>query len=247
MFQKTNKTLLSITFMVITLSNCSSVLKGKTNKISEKTNKKENITRWDFNTMTSWIDGSQNMKGLINYEINKGELMMTARANTWDRPKVRTVDKTYNVGKYTWRVFVPELGVGDMASIGAFIYHDDKHELDFEIGYGSTVVRQSLNAAPDDVIAYMTSQALPFQSIPKKIKRNQWYTLDIELLLKNDKYEVVWYIDNTEMNRLSLNYGAEYPFTIFCSVENLKFIGDHIPSQDNYGLFDYVEFEAYLP
>ena len=27
-----------------------------------------------------------------------------------------------------------------------------------------------------------------------------------------------------------------------CSVENLLFIGDHIPAQDNYGLFDYMEY-----
>ncbi|ALJ06764.1 hypothetical protein APS56_06260 [Pseudalgibacter alginicilyticus] len=201
--------------------------------------------RWDFNTLAGWVDGSQNMKGLVNYHINKGELNISTRANTWDRPKIRTFKKKYKTGKYTWKVYVPKLGMGDMASIGAFIYNDDKHELDFEIGYGATTVRDSLDVAPDEVIAYMTSQALPFQSIPTKIKREQWHVLEIELIKNKNKYEAIWYINNTEKSRLSLNYGDQFSFYIFCSVENLKFIGDHIPFQDNYGVFDYVQFEEY--
>lgn len=199
-------------------------------------------TRWDFDTLSGWVDGSQNMDGVINYSITNGEINMFTRANTWDRPKVRTENKIYNEGRYSWRVFVPEMGVGDMASIGAFLYSDDRHELDFEIGYGTSVARQTLNAASDEVLAYMTSQANPFVSIPVLIKRNQWYIIEIDLAIVNGVYEVVWYINNVEKLRRTLTFGDEDPFSIFCSVENLTFLGDHIPDQNNYALFDYVEF-----
>jgi Tfp pilus assembly PilM family ATPase len=76
------------------------------------------------------------------------------------------------------------MGVGDMASIGAFLYNDDTHELDSEIGYGKQASRLELNAASDDLLVYMTSQANPFQSIKNKIKREQWCTLSIKLTLE---------------------------------------------------------------
>ncbi|SNR74874.1 hypothetical protein [Lutibacter flavus] len=198
-------------------------------------------TRWDFETLYGWVDGSQNMNEVINYNGN-GVLNIYTRANTWDRPKIRTKDRIYNTGKYSWRVFVPEMGVGDMTSIGAFLYFDESHELDFEIGYGTSAVRQNLNATIDDLIVYTTSQGNPYNTAKHKIKRNQWYTLEIELLVVNGKYQAVWSIDNSELVRLDLSYGSSIPFYIFCSVENLTFLGDHIPHQDNYALFDYVEF-----
>lgn len=199
-------------------------------------------TLWDFDTLDGWVDGSQNMNGTINYSVNDTVINMFTRANTWDRPKIRTKDRIYKTGKYTWRVFIPEMGVGDMASIGAFLYYNDTHELDFEIGYGTAVVRKNLDTDDDDLIVYMTSQAHPFKSIPRKIKRNQWYTLEIKLIIVDGSYQAVWYINNVEMVRLNLEYGESIPFYIYCSVENLTFLGGHIPKQDNYALFDYVEF-----
>ncbi|SNR74887.1 hypothetical protein [Lutibacter flavus] len=226
-----------LTIFALTLFGCSS----DNDEIQEPIEIPNYYNFWDFETLDGWVDGSQNMNGIINYNINDGVLNIFTRANTWDRPKVRTVDKIYKKGKYSWRVFVPEMGVGDMASIGAFLYFDETHELDFEIGYGTTAVRQSLDATDDDLIVYMTSQDNPFQSIPHKIKRNQWYTLQIELLIVNGKYQAVWYINNNELVRLDLEYDGSIPFYIFCSVENLTFLGDHNPNQDNYALFDYVE------
>lgn len=132
---------------------------------------------------------------------------------------------------------------GDKASIGAFLYDDDTHELDFEIGYGTQADRLVLNAAPDEVIAFMTSQANPFQSIPVKIKRGQWYTFSMELILNSkNKYFVNWKIDDEVVSSLQLTYGIKSKFKIFCRVENLNFIGDHIPYSQNYALFDSVSF-----
>jgi hypothetical protein len=66
------------------------------------------------------------------------------------------------------------MGVGDMASIGAF-YLNDTHELDFEVGYGRKNTRNELEAEPDDLIVYMTSQN-PFLSYKTKKSKGQWHT-----------------------------------------------------------------------
>jgi hypothetical protein len=36
-------------------------------------------------------------------------------------------------------------------------------------------------------------------------------------------------------------------FAFFCSVENLTFMGDHIPKQENYGLFDWAQYTKPAP
>lgn len=202
--------------------------------------------QWDFDTLDGWEDGSQNMpSGVFNYDITDGVLKIFTRAGTADRPKVRTLDKIYNYGKYTWRVYVPEMGVGDRASIGAFLYNDDTHELDFEIGYGTTALRSALDAQEDDLCVYMTTQKNPSQSIKKTIKRNNWYTLGIELKHVGDTYYAIWTINDSVMAETQMDFGGETLFKIFCSVENLNFLGDHTATQENYGLFDFVKYEQY--
>ncbi|TDD99885.1 hypothetical protein E0F76_01420 [Flavobacterium cellulosilyticum] len=197
---------------------------------------------WDFNDLTGWVDATQ--VGVPNYFIDNGYLNISTNANTWDRTKIKTVS-TFTTGTYSWRVYVPAMGIGDMASIGAFLYNDDTHELDFEIGYGNQASRQELNAASDDLVVYMTSQANPFQSIKNKIKREQWHTLSIILTLDSkNKYIATWKIDGATQATRSLTYGTKSKFNIFCSLENLTFIGDHIPNSKNYALFDFVEFSS---
>jgi hypothetical protein len=45
--------------------------------------------------------------------------------------------------------------------------------------------------------------------------------------------------------RQQLNlHGKESEFKIYCSMENLTFIGDHIPYTQNYALFDFVEYSS---
>ncbi len=226
--------------LALLLFGCSS--NNNINELEEQIEYSTFKIRLNFDDLNGWVDASQNLNGVINYTPNDGILNIFTRANTWDRTKIKTIE-TYTYGKYSWRVFVPEMGVGDMASIGAFLYFNDSHELDFEIGYGKALVRQKLNAKVDDLILYTNSQGNPSKSALFKIKRNQWYTLEIELRIVNNKYQAVWYCNNTELNRLNLEYGDSIPFYIFCSVENLTFIGDYIPAQNNNALFDYVEFK----
>lgn len=203
---------------------------------------KNNISKfWDFNNLDEWEDATQ--VGNQNYWIENSNLHIFTNPNTWERVKVKSV-ATYATGSYSWRVYVPEMGIGDCASIGAFLYNSDTHELDFEIGYGKETVRQGLNAASDDLIVYATSQANPSHSFQSKIKREQWYTFTIDLILNNKKkYVATWKIDNQILTTKTLTYGTQTKFKIFCSVENLSFIGDHIPATQNYALFDWVEFK----
>lgn len=199
------------------------------------------IRHFDFSNLNDWVDGSQNMDGRISYHTARRSLVFETRANTWDRPKVRTKDKSYSIGRYAWKVYLDKMGVGDMASVGAFIYHDNQHELDFEIGYGTSAVREKLQASPEDLIAYTTSQDYPFISTPHKIARQEWHLLRLDMQIVDNKYEAIWSIDDIEVERVNLEYGPEIEFYIFCSLENLKFIGDHIPAQDNRAIFAYVE------
>ncbi len=200
--------------------------------------------KWEFNDLTGWTDASQNMDGTVNYALRQDTLRIFTRRGTWDRPKIKTVTSYYTAGTYTWRIYTPAVGQGDMTSFGAFLYQDDTHELDFEAGYGSRAVRQQLAAQEDDIVVYMTSQAHPFQSIPQKIKRDQWHDFSIRLDDQDGKYLATWFIDGNQATNLALGFGPETQFAIFCSVENLKFIGDHISKRDNYALFDYVEYKS---
>ncbi|HSD13821.1 MAG TPA: hypothetical protein VLB74_04160 [Flavobacterium sp.] len=213
------------------------------NSIFERPSTAPITKNWEFNDLTGWQDAT--MVGAANYFLENGNLKMFTNPNTWERTKVKTTS-TYGTGTYTWRVYVPEMGVGDMSSIGAFLYKDDTHELDFEIGYGSESTRQNLNAQADDLIAYMSSQANPSQFVQTTIKRNQWYTLTIELTLSsNNRYFAKWKIDGITVASKQLNYGTKTKFNIFCSMENLTFIGDHIPQSQNYALFDSVQYTNY--
>ena len=47
------------------------------------------------------------------------------------------------------------------------------------------------------------------------------------------------------VKQLQTRFGDEITFTVHCSVENLTFMGDHIPAQENYALFDAVEVKPY--
>ena len=44
------------------------------------------------------------------------------------------------------------------------------------------------------------------------------------------------------MTSTTLKNGKKTKFKILCSVENLHFMGDHIPTIHNYVLFDFVEY-----
>lgn len=196
---------------------------------------------WNFNNLDGWEYGHQDNNPDNQYILENGYLRIFTRANSVDRKKVHTVERIYTTGRYTWRTHIPQMGIGDQCSVGSWIYHDDQHELDFEVGYGKDTVRKELNAAPNEMIAYMTSQAYPFSSVPVVIKTG-WHLFEIDLTLKNGNYYITWLIDNEPKHELQLEFGKDIAFHIFCSVENLKFIGEQPAQQENSGLFDFVRY-----
>lgn len=203
---------------------------------------KTNDQKWNFDTLDGWDYGHQDDNPNNQCVLEKGILKIYTRANSWDRKKIHTVEKKYSTGRYKWKTYIPRMGKGDQASVGSWIYCDDHHELDFEVGYGKKEVREQLQASSDEMIAYMTSQDFPFSSVPVKLKTG-WHIFEIDLTCKNNNYYATWYIDGIKKHELQLQFGPDIKFHIFCSVENLKFIGDQIPQQENYGLYDYVQYK----
>ncbi len=198
--------------------------------------------RWGFNDLEEWQNDCARMSP-ASYVTTNGLLHISTRERTRDRVKVRTRNR-FGAGTYTWRIYVPEMGEGDQASIGAFLYKDDKHELDFEIGYGKKKVRAELGAEEDDVVCYCSSQGNPYSSSQLLLTRGMWHKFTLEVLPGEEgNYHVKWSIDDKQMKRLQTRFGGEVSFTIHCSVENLLFMGDHIPARENYALFDYVVYE----
>lgn len=198
--------------------------------------------RWDFNNMNGWVYAHQDDNPESQCSIKKGKLRIFTRAGSVDRKKVRTTDKIYTTGRYTWRTYISQMGVGDQSSVGSWIYCDDHHEIDFEVGYGKKEVREQLNAKPNEMIAYMTTQDHPFLSIPVTVEVG-WHLFEIDITSVDGKYKVDWYIDRKKTSSVQQTFGNEISFYLFCSVENLKFIGDIPATQDNYGLYDYVKYE----
>jgi hypothetical protein len=61
---------------------------------------------------------------------------------------------------------------------------------------------------------------------------------------KDDNYLVTWFVNDRQVKKLQTRFGDEITFTVHCSVENLAFMGDHLPTQENYALFDSCRGEA---
>jgi hypothetical protein len=114
--------------------------------------------KFEFNNLDGWKNDSA-AGSPQSYRIEKGKLYMSTRVESKDRVKVVT-KRRFGAGKYTWRVYVPALGKGDQASIGAFLYRDDKHEVDFEIGYGKKKLRTKLKAKADELVATALHKAI---------------------------------------------------------------------------------------
>lgn len=63
--------------------------------------------------------------------------------------------------------------------------------------------------------------------------------------LENKKYLAEWSVDGKVLKRAQLDYGEEAYFRAISSVENLYGMGDHAATQENYALFDYLEYVPY--
>ena len=203
-------------------------------------------TRYGFDNFTdNWQFHNQDTATIKQYRVSDGSLYLKTRAQTFDRSKANLIATTLQAGKSSCRVFIPTMYANDQTSIASFLYKDDTHELDFEIGYGKAEARAKYNAKPNEVLCYMTSQALPHQSEVITLKMDSWYIIDMDITLKNNKYFIEWSVDGDVKSQLQLNYGKEVSFIPILSVENLKFLGDHISKNDYEVKFDGLEITHY--
>ena len=206
--------------------------------------------RFTASDIIDWTYEHQDTSTVNPCSLEGNVVCIKTRANTYDRAKLHT-DKLYQDGTYTWKTYIPEVGEGDMTSVGSWIYCDDQHEVDFEVGYGTAEMRQKAHCSDGQLVACMTNQAFPYKSGYVPIDPG-WheFTIDMDLYDASGKgamfYEITWSIDGVEKQTLQTQYGtSSATFRIYVSVENLKFIGSHIASQDNVGKFEWITFKGH--
>lgn len=197
--------------------------------------------RWDFDTAEGWSYSHQDDATIEQWKLVDGTLQLTTRALTRDRTKMQTLRNDFADGLYSWRIYIPSIAPGEQVSVAGFIYKDDEHELDFEVGYGTAAARESCGAAPGQLVACMTNQGFPYVSRYTPINPG-WHNFSISLLETDGKYTARWIIDDEVKQEEELMFGTETQFRIYCSVENLIFIGDHIPEYNTSASFDWVSF-----
>ncbi len=200
-----------------------------------------------------------NFEGVATFQI-------WTRENSCDRVKLGSARNDFSEGRYIWNVYIPKMGIGDQASVGAFIYMDDQHEIDFECGYGKDATRrgEKINSHHEhignlpngsEILCFMTSQGNPYSTTTISIAHSAWYKFEIELVENavadaSSGYTVNWFINGKLVNKRVLYYDSGAvnsnggKFRIYSSVENLGFIGDHAPTQKSEAYFDFME---YLP
>lgn len=178
------------------------------------------------------------------------------------RVKEKSPRQDLSFGEYTWRVYVPTPTPADaQVSVGAFLYADDGHELDFECGPGTAAARASATlehaggsvgpAAAGEMLCYMTSQGNPARSSIVALTANAFHTFAIALTKgASSRYRATWSVDGVAFAAADLAYGPadachQYvagracTFQPFVSVENLAFIGDTYPTARNEAHFDW--------
>lgn len=225
---------------------------GGDSQVPESAKPSENALVWNFADKKGWHNGNQGpdvdvvqSEIVDNADCDDGKaLKIWTNAGTAERKKVYMPEE-YAAGRYEWRVFLPAMGLNDRALVAGFLYQDDTHELDFEIGSGTAKSRAASGAKADELLCYTTCQDNPWTQKITLIKSNMWHILVIDLHVVNDRYSVKWLVDGVVIHEQQLEFGIEHAFKIFCSIENLNFIGDHAATQVHYALFDYVKFVKY--
>jgi len=220
---------------------------GKDTTVTDDPKVSEHFTASEI---INWTYEHQDTATVRQCYLDADTVCIKTRANTYDRTKLHT-DNLYQDGIYTWKTYIPTVGKGDMTSIGSWIYCDDQHEVDFEVGYGTEDVRNKLHCSANELVACMTNQAFPYKSKYVPITPG-WHEFTIKLDLYDASgkgamfYEIHWLIDGVEKQTLKTEFGrSAATFRIYVSVENLKFIGSHIASQDNVGRYEWVKFEGH--
>lgn len=181
------------------------------------------------------------------------------------RVKQKSPRLDFGFGAYEWRVFIPAFTPADaQVAVGAFVYADDAHELDFECGPGTSAARGSATlehlggstgpALAGEMLCYLTSQANPAISAPVALPAATWHTFALGMTADaSAHYAVTWRIDGATVQTQQLTYGPadacdmyvagrKCTWQAFISTENLGFLGDTYPTARNDAYFDWFRY-----
>lgn len=187
------------------------------------------------------------------------------RGTCRQRVKQKSPRSDFGFGLYEWRLFVPVISPANAQfSVGAFVYADDAHELDFECGRGTSTARASATlkhldgttgaALATDMLCYLTSQGNPAVSTRVALPTATWHTLHLAMTTDaSSHYAVTWKIDGVAVQTQQLAYGPadacemyvpgrKCTWQAFMSTENLAFLGDTYPTARNDVHFDWFQY-----
>ena len=110
-----------------------------------------NQLKWNFDNTDDWINASQGDNANIsqtsvenNTDAEDGKVVkIFTNLASKEHKKLKT-KKQYRAGLYTWRTYISDLGTNERVSIGSWLWNSDKHELDFEVGSGTSKDRDLL-------------------------------------------------------------------------------------------------------
>lgn len=166
----------------------------------------------------------------------------------------------YGVGAYSWRIWMPEFETNARIGVGAFLYADDAHEIDFEIGSGGAPGTMPGKDRGDLVNSIPANSPLVFMTVQGEtselfdptdsslhIQPCKLYTLTIGLTVAaSGNYQIDWFIQERYGPRVhALSHEAAYgpadaTFRILCSLENLCFYGNAFPTKPHNAYFESV-------
>ena len=226
-----------IVFILLIISSCST---SKTMLMNDSIFMETFDKKSDFKN--NWINNS--WKSPATYKLEDGKLKFSTRPNTSDRVKIRS-KKTFTTGSYTWRILVPKFTLFEQVSVGAFLYHNDKEEFefDFEIGSGQKKDREKIGLKPDEAIVYCVSQFSPSNSSHFPVKMGEYANFRMELIDVQGFYLVKWFINDELVKELQTNVKSTIEFRVHCSLENLFFMGDTPSKSENTVLFDAFTYQ----
>ncbi|KAJ3368664.1 hypothetical protein GGF31_006226 [Allomyces arbusculus] len=203
-----------------------------------------------FADLSKWMDDSAEGAGAQNYWVSNNQVYFSVNPTSRERAKLLYTPRTFKeAGRHQWRVYLPMRDLHQITSVGAFLYANEYMEFDFEIGYGADDLREAAGAQPNEILAYMTTQATDGKSWDTRVTKevaisgNAWHDLTMDLDLSTDgsrQFIVTWYIDGRQVMQSRQNWGPDQmqggAFSNELSLENLWWMGagENVPEWPDY-------------
>ena len=151
-------------------------------------------------------------------------------------------EQIFTSGLYSWRTFIPSLKEGEKADVGAWIYCDDHHAVDFAVGWGSGEERRKAHCLPGEVLAYMTNRDGPYASDCVPVSTG-WHEFALRLDVVDGLYEIHWIIDGREKKHQMVNFGLETAFRIGVGGDSFQWVKFQGSTRENAKPSNYSDYK----